>query len=69
MQTTEMTAIETASVQQTQADHSDRTSGIGTSLYIAPEVAISRFYNEKVERLLRDGSVMTISRPTCTRLA
>lgn len=40
--------------------------GIGTSLYIAPEVAISRSYNEKVSDQL--FASLTSSRRTCTHL-
>jgi len=43
-----MTAVEVAAAPNGEIDYTDRTSGIGTSLYIAPEVAISRSYNEKV---------------------
>lgn len=44
-----MTAIEIASGPiASTIDNIDQTSNIGTSLYIAPEVAISRSYNEKV---------------------
>jgi translation initiation factor 2-alpha kinase 4 len=43
-----MSAVEAASAPNGSMEESDRTSGIGTSLYIAPEVAISRSYNEKV---------------------
>jgi translation initiation factor 2-alpha kinase 4 len=43
-----MTTVEAAAAPNGELDFSDRTSGIGTSLYIAPEVAISRSYNEKV---------------------
>ncbi|WVQ95416.1 hypothetical protein IAU59_002513 [Kwoniella sp. CBS 9459] len=49
LSTTEMTAIEVASGPSTLVDEVDRTSNIGTSLYIAPEVAISRSYNEKAD--------------------
>ncbi|WRT70924.1 uncharacterized protein IL334_007923 [Kwoniella shivajii] len=49
LSTTEMTAIEVASGPALLADEVDRTSNIGTSLYIAPEVAISRSYNEKAD--------------------
>ncbi|ODN77808.1 hypothetical protein L202_04931 [Cryptococcus amylolentus CBS 6039] len=50
LSTSEMTAIEVASGPATDiADHIDQTSNIGTSLYIAPEVAISRSYNEKAD--------------------
>nr|XP_019050908.1 PEK/GCN2 protein kinase [Kwoniella bestiolae CBS 10118]OCF29838.1 PEK/GCN2 protein kinase [Kwoniella bestiolae CBS 10118] len=49
LSTTEMTAIEVASGTAALADEVDRTSNIGTSLYIAPEVAISRSYNEKAD--------------------
>ncbi|WVR08793.1 hypothetical protein IAU60_005851 [Kwoniella sp. DSM 27419] len=50
LSTTEMTAIEhAASGPGLLADEIDRTSNIGTSLYIAPEVAISRSYNEKAD--------------------
>lgn len=51
LSTTEMGAVEAASTPhggETIVEDPDRTSGIGTSLYIAPEVAISRSYNEKV---------------------
>ena len=50
-----MAAVESATVQQPQIDFSDRTSGIGTSLYIAPEVTISKSYNEKVPRQMKHG--------------
>lgn len=55
LSTTEMGAVEAASVPPgvnggPMVEDPDRTSGIGTSLYIAPEVAISRSYNEKVGR-------------------
>ncbi|OCF54570.1 PEK/GCN2 protein kinase [Kwoniella mangroviensis CBS 10435] len=49
LSTTEMNAIEVSSGPATLADEVDRTSNIGTSLYIAPEVAISRSYNEKAD--------------------
>ncbi|KAK8850742.1 hypothetical protein IAR55_004662 [Kwoniella newhampshirensis] len=49
LSTTEMTAIEAASGPHSLTDDVDRTSNIGTSLYIAPEVAISRSYNEKAD--------------------
>ena len=52
LSTTEMTAIEThalAHLAHSGGDPSERTSNIGTSLYIAPEVAISRSYNEKAD--------------------
>ena len=48
--TTGITAIENhpATEQHTSLNPSERTSGIGTSLYIAPEVAASRSYDTKV---------------------
>ncbi|KIY32862.1 PEK/GCN2 protein kinase [Cryptococcus gattii E566] len=50
LSTSEMTAIEIASGQiASPVDNIDQTSNIGTSLYIAPEVAISRSYNEKAD--------------------
>ncbi|KAK4689653.1 eukaryotic translation initiation factor 2-alpha kinase 4, partial [Tremellales sp. Uapishka_1] len=50
LSTTDMTTLESSvSSLRDSADLSDRTSGIGTSLYIAPEVAISRSYNEKAD--------------------
>ncbi|WVQ86282.1 hypothetical protein IAT38_008450 [Cryptococcus sp. DSM 104549] len=49
LSTSEMTAIEVASGPGLLADNVDQTSNIGTSLYIAPEVAISRSYNEKAD--------------------
>ncbi|EAL17471.1 hypothetical protein CNBM1630 [Cryptococcus deneoformans B-3501A] len=50
LSTSEMTAIETASGPiASTIDNIDQTSNIGTSLYIAPEVAISRSYNEKAD--------------------
>nr|ODN99778.1 PEK/GCN2 protein kinase [Cryptococcus depauperatus CBS 7855] len=50
LSTSEMTAIETASGPAIQTmDTIDQTSNIGTSLYIAPEVIISRSYNEKAD--------------------
>ncbi|OXG72558.1 eukaryotic translation initiation factor 2-alpha kinase [Cryptococcus neoformans Gb118] len=50
LSTSEMTAIEIASGPiASTIDNIDQTSNIGTSLYIAPEVAISRSYNEKAD--------------------
>ncbi|WVF67821.1 hypothetical protein IAT40_002582 [Kwoniella sp. CBS 6097] len=49
LSTTEMNALEVVSNPATLLDEVDRTSNIGTSLYIAPEVAISRSYNEKAD--------------------
>lgn len=35
---------------QISGEPSERTSNIGTSLYIAPEVLLSKTYNEKVRK-------------------
>lgn len=48
-QTTDLPAAEMPVGQlDMSAEHLDRTSNIGTSLYIAPEVLVSKSYNEKV---------------------
>ena len=52
LSTTELTTIEAHAVTHlahSAGDPSERTSNIGTSMYIAPEVAISRSYNEKAD--------------------
>ncbi|ORX40873.1 kinase-like domain-containing protein [Kockovaella imperatae] len=53
LSTTELAAVDAQSglhpSHQSGNDDAERTSNIGTSLYIAPEVAISRMYNEKAD--------------------
>lgn len=53
LSTTDPTAGDGIGVVPSSSDI-DKTSNIGTSLYIAPEVLVSKSYNEKVGRAVHD---------------